>query len=257
MNGVAAPAINTLNAEGLTIRPHHDHVALNGSSQKALETIFRHPLAHNLEWNHVISLIEHIGSVEYKSNSEVAFEVSGERHRFHKPHTKDLASPELIELRKFLIRAGWSPEAESQAVIDTDPAAPSLLVVVDHHEARLYAIAGSVDDHSTHEINPYDPHHFLHHLAHKDQTREQGQRAPENPAYYEQIAQALATAGQIVVIGHGTGKSNAAHHLAEFLRAHHPETYQRIAGQLLADLSSVTVPELIEMAQQTLRQSQP
>ncbi len=44
---------------------------------------------------------------------------------------------------------------------------------------------------SEHVIKPYDPHHVLHHLAHKDQSRERGQRAPEEPACYNAIADAV------------------------------------------------------------------
>jgi len=230
-----------------------NHSVLAGAHSETLEAIFRHPLVHNLEWNDVVALIKKIGGVDQKANNEATFEVAGERHRFHKPHTKDLPGSEVIELRKFLQRAGWSPEAPTQSASDASPAAPSLMVVVDHHEARLYALSGTINEESKLEIKPYDPHHFLHHLTHKDQSREQGQRAPEDPAYYERIAQALSAGGRIVVVGHGTGKSNAAHNLTEYLRSHHPETHRRIVRELVADLSSETPPQLLEMAQQALR----
>jgi glycerol dehydrogenase-like iron-containing ADH family enzyme len=93
----------------------------------------------------------------------------------------------------------------------------------------------------------------LHHLAHKGQSHEQGQRAPEEPAYYETIAEAVALGGKIVVVGHGTGKSNAAHHLTDYLQSHHRETYLRVVRQMAADLSSITKPQLLELARQALR----
>jgi phosphoheptose isomerase len=101
-------------------------------------------------------------------------------------------------------------------------------------------------------IRPYDPHHFLHHLSHKGQSRERGQRAPEEPAFYEQIAQALALGGKIILVGHGTGKRNAAHHLADFLRSHHRETYDRVVREIVADLSSITTPQLLDLSRQAL-----
>ena len=39
-------------------------------------------------------------------------------------------------------------------------------------------------------------------------------------------------AGKIVVVGHGTGKSNAAHHLLEYLKSHHSETHQRVVSEM-------------------------
>ena len=227
--------------------------SVTGSHRRTLEAIFRHPSAHNLEWNDVVGLIREIGEAHEKANGEFVFEVAGKRHIMRKPHTKDLTSSEVIEIRHFLTQAGWSPELSSQPAVHPDPAAPSLLIVVDHHEAKIFHVDVTSDDASEHLLKPYDPHHFLHHLAHKDQSREQGQRAPEEPAYYEEIAEAVALGGKIVVVGHGAGKSDAAHHLTEYLRSHHSETYGRIVREIVADLSSITTRQLLDLARQALR----
>src|ERR1700677_423388 len=91
--------------------PPSDQPSLTGSNRRTLVAIFRHPSAHNLEWGDVVALFEKIGDIEQKANSEFAIEVAGVRHRMHKPHTKDLTGPEVIELRHFLAQAGWSAEA--------------------------------------------------------------------------------------------------------------------------------------------------
>jgi len=61
---------------------------------------------------------------------------------------------------------------------------------------------------------------------------------------YEEIAKDIALANEIVLIGHATGKSNAADFLKEYLQAHHPEISQRIIAKGSADLSAVTEPEI-------------
>jgi hypothetical protein len=225
---------------------------LHGAHLRTLEAVFHHPVAHNLEWGNVVGLMEKIGTVHEKANNRFAFEVGGETHLMHKPHTKDLTSTEVVDLRHFLQRAGWSPGAPSQAPAHTDPAPPSVMVVLDHHGAKLYHIDLTSGASTGAELRPYDPHHFLHHLAHKDQSREQGQRAPEDPDYYRRIAAAVAHAGRIVIVGHGVGKSNAALHLSEFLRSHHPETYARVVRQIDTDLSATTTPQLQQLARQAL-----
>jgi hypothetical protein len=227
---------------------------LSGADHRTLEAIFRHPSAHNLEWRDVVALLETMGEVEEKANNEFSIEIAGKRHLLHKPHTKDLTGSEVIDLRQFLIAAGWSHEAPSQPAAHPVPAAPSLMVVVDHHGAKIYAIDLASDDVSKHEITPYDPHHFLHHLTHKDQSHERGQRAPEEPAFYESIAQAVALGGRIVVVGHGEGKSNAADHLTEYLRVHHRDTFHRIVREVVADLSSATPAQLLDIARKALRE---
>jgi len=226
---------------------------LSGAHRRTLEAIFRHPMPHNLEWRDAVNLITEIGTVHEQADGKFAFEIAGQRRLLHKPHTKDLTSSEVAELRHVLAHAGWSPDHSSQAPAHPTPPAPTLLIVTDHYGTRIFDVNVSAADAAAHVIKPYDPHHFLHHLVHKDQSRERGQRAPEEPAYYKQIADAVALGGRLVVVGHGTGKSNAAHHLTEYLRAHHPETYQRIVREISTDLSSITDPQLLALVHQALR----
>ncbi|HTT40251.1 MAG TPA: hypothetical protein VMH32_21575 [Burkholderiales bacterium] len=225
---------------------------IHGAHLRTLEAVFRHPPAHNLEWTDVVALIEKIGAVRKRSGDSFSLDVGSEQVLMCKPHSKDLSISDVVDLRHFLERAGWSPEAPPQGTARRQPAAPILLVAVDHHGARIYRVDALSGDASKREIRPYDPHHFLHHLTHKGQSREEGQRAPEEASFYGAIADALAAGGAIVVVGHGTGKSNAAQHLTEYLRTHHRETYQRIVSEIGADLSAITPPQLLALAEQAL-----
>jgi hypothetical protein len=224
--------------------------ALHGAHLRTLEALFRHPTAHNIEWMDVISLFEHIGAVQRKANERYNLDLAGEHYLIHKTHGKELTGSDVVDLRHFLQRAGWSPEVPSPAVAPRDLESVSLMVVVDHHGARIYRVQRASGDASSHEITPYDPHHFLHHLTHKDQSREEGQRASEDPGFYGRIGDALAGAGRILIVGHGKGKSNAARHLLEYLRVHHGGTYQRVVREIEADLSAVTTPQLLQLAEQ-------
>jgi hypothetical protein len=62
---------------------------------------------------------------------------------------------------------------------------------VDHHGGKIYRIEPESGDAAPREITPYDPHHFLHHLTHKDQLREAGQRASVDPSLYRRTGAAL------------------------------------------------------------------
>jgi hypothetical protein len=229
-----------------------NRASIHSEQRRTLEAIFRHPTTSNLEWMDVVELVGKIGTMDRTANDKYDLQVGGKRHLMHKPHTKDLTESEVIDLRHFLKEAGWSPEAPSEAQTHPDPSAPTLMVVVDHHGTKIYRIDPVSGDASRQEIRPYDPHGFLHHLVHKGQSEEKGQRAPEDTTFYKRIADALAAGGKIVVVGHGTGKSNAADHLTEYLRTHHRETYQRVVSELTADLSSVTLPQLLVLAQEAM-----
>ena len=126
------------------------------------------------------------------------------------------------------------------------------MVAVDHHEARVYHLDVGSHDLSEHAIKPYDPHHFLHHLSHKDQPRERGQRAPEDAGFYEEIAGALIAAKRIVVVGHGAGHSNAAVHLVEHLRTHHHNTFRHLTRMITADFADMTPGELLDAGRRAL-----
>jgi hypothetical protein len=90
--------------------------AIHGAHLRTLEALFRHPPAHNLEWMDVMALIAKIGALRQKTNGELSFEVSGEHYLMRRPHTKHLTSSEVADLRRFLLRAGWSPATPPRAL---------------------------------------------------------------------------------------------------------------------------------------------
>jgi hypothetical protein len=134
------------------------------------------------------------------------------------------------------------------------PAAPvRMIVVVDHHAARIF---GDPDGPKTEEtIKPADPHHFHHHLVHKKESHYQGDRVPEDGAFYAAIAKALTPATQIVIIGHGVGKSNAAVVLMDHLKSHHAQIAKAVVAEESADLSALTVPQIEALARKHMIES--
>jgi len=220
--------------------------------RRVLETIFRHPTPGNLAWSEALHLIERLGTAQEEPNGKILLAIGEHRHVLHQPHAKELTREEVTELRKFLEAAGATPAsvdvAEEEQGIES--ATPDMLLTVDHHEARLFAIEGTSAQART--LRPYDPHHFLHHLTHRQERELRGQREPEESSYYAQIAAALAPARRIVVLGHGTGHSNAAAHLQELLRAKHPDIARRVVATKAVDLSAVTEPQLLASAAELL-----
>ena len=220
--------------------------------RRTLEAIFRHPVPGNLAWSDVVHLIDRLGTARQEPNGRLLLTVGDQRHVFHEPHGKDLTPEQVSQLRKFLAGAGVTPESVNVADEDRAPESASLdmVVAVDHHQARLFTIEGASATART--LRPYDPHHFLHHLSHRQELALRGQRDPEEPSYYAQIAEALVPARRIVLVGHGTGHSNAAAHLEELLRTRHPEIARRIVATQAADLSAITERQLLALASKVL-----
>jgi hypothetical protein len=227
------------------------HRILN-RDRRTLEAIFRHPVSSNIAWSDALHLTERLGTARQEHNGRILLEIGQQRHVFHQPHGKALTAEEVAQFRRLLESAGVTPA--SVEVVEEEQLAESptldMVVAIDHHQTRLFTITGTSETART--LRPYDPYHFLHHLSHRQDRELRGQREPEEPSYYAGIAAALAPARRIVLLGHGTGHSNAAAHLEEVLRAKHPEIHRRIVAAKAVDLSAITEPQLLALATETL-----
>jgi hypothetical protein len=101
-----------------------------------------------------------------------------------------------------------------------------------------------------------DPRHMLHHMVQKTRRLDHGKTSADDRVFLESIAEALATGGRIAVIGHGGGESNMANQATAYLKAHHKETYGRIAGEIVADLPGLTTPQLLDLGRHALEDHQ-
>lgn len=138
---------------------------------------------------------------------------------------------------------------------------PNIIVAVDHATAKVFRAGPARAGASAREISHDAPQQFRHHIDRQQQDADRDEKHPEDITFFEQIAGACIDADRIVLIGHGHGQSNAAHHLIAHFSAHHPELADRVLPALTADLSHITDAQLIELGHHALqdaaRSSQP
>jgi len=206
------------------------------------QSLLHGKLPRTLHWSDAVELIGHLGRVETHGGDDFTFVVGHQREAFKRPRTPEFGVTEVSRLRKFLKEAG----SESVAIESAPPS--RMVVVIDHHGAHIFHGQGL--DRPTQEasIEPYDPKHFHHHLVHRKEAHFEGDRVPEETSFYEEVAAALRDAGEIVLIGSGTGKSSAVTVLAEYLEKHHSDTARRVKAIEMADLSALTEPEIEAIA---------
>jgi hypothetical protein len=222
------------------------HAQLRRDHEELLESLVGGKLPRNLTWSAVVDLIGQIGEVKPHGNDEFTFVVGSQREVFKRASTHNLEVEEIARLRRFLRAAEVQRKpAEARPL-------GRMVVVIDHHVAHIYHDTGGSRPEGEVSVKPYDPFGFQHHLIHRKEAHYEGERVPEEDSYYEEVAQDLAHAATIVLIGHATGKSNAAVFLSEYLKSHHPETFQRIIATETADLSALTEPEIEEIARKHL-----
>jgi hypothetical protein len=203
-------------------------------------------LPRALAWEDAVSLVSHLGQIESHVGEEVTFVIGKERANFKQPQSGELDIDDVSRLRK-LLKAGGS-----DAIATEYPQPCRMIVVLDHHVAHVYQDVDRSRPQETNTIHPVDPHHFHHHLVHKKEAHYQGDRVPEDKVFYQDIAKALAPANEIVLIGHGVGKSNAAAALNEYLKAHASELAKLVKSIESADLSALTQPEIELIAKRYL-----
>jgi hypothetical protein len=214
---------------------------LSGAHRRTYDTIFQHPVSHNLKWHDVRTLLDHLGDMTMEPNGNLKVTRHGEILVLHPHRTKDVAETrELMDIRHFLERSDKAaPVAES--------AAPDWLVVVNHHEALIYRteVQGSVPQ----VIRPHEPAEQAR-QAHEARDYFSGKEKPAPSGFFEQIAQALKDAGEILVFGTGTGASSEMDNFITWLKQHHAELAQRIKGTVAIDESHLTEPQLLAKARE-------
>ena len=215
---------------------------LGRKDEVLLASLLAGKLPLNLSWAEVVELIGRLGTVEPHGGNEFAFAVGSQRAFFKRPNTHSLDVHEVSRIRSFLreATANASPEKPSQP--------GRIVVVVDHHSARIYQDFGAAGSGGETTVKPADPHGFHHHLIHRKEAHYEGERVPEDPSFYEQVARDLVPAREIVLVGHGTGKSSALNFLMEYLKAHHPTIFQRVVATEVMDLSAITEREVEAIA---------
>lgn len=218
-------------AEGMSTHIRHDLELLH-------QSLLGGKLPRNLSWSDTIELIAQLGEVQPHGKDEFVFIVGTQRSFFKHPHTHELGVEEVARLRKFLRDAG--PETLTKTA--NQPC--RMVVVIDHHAAHVYRDFNTSRPEEEKTARPYDPFGFHHHLIHKKEAHYKGERVPEEQTFYEEVAKELLAADEIVLIGHGTGKSSSVDYLADFLKKHHHSISQHVIATETADLSALTEPEI-------------
>ena len=182
---------------------------LTGSHRRTYDTIFQHPLAHNLQWREVNALLEEIGHVAQEPNGNLKVTRNGQTMVLHPPRTKDFSdADELMDLRHFLERSEMTEAA-------TDAKDVHWLLVIDHHEARIFhaEMHGAVPQ----RLLPHAPEEYFRHAKHSLETS-RGKEKPDPNSFFEPVAKALASGEPYPHLRHRQGdeqRDGSVHRLVE------------------------------------------
>jgi hypothetical protein len=209
---------------------------LSGAHLRAYEKIFQHPISHNLGWREVRALFAELGQVVEEPNGKITITRNGHSLVLHPSHTKDVSENDaIVQMRHFLERSEKSPP-------ELGGDQNHFLLVINHHEARIFRseMHGALPQ----RILPHEPDDYFRH-AQDSKEFSRGQEKPDPNSFFEPVAKALKDAGKILIFGSGKGTSSEMDQFIAWLKIHHAELAERIAGAKVIDEHHMTEPQLL------------
>jgi len=224
---------------------------LNGHHRTTLDSLFRNPASHNVEWHDVLSLLQHSGTVTERHNGDYEVAIGGHAMIVDRPKGHDLEGDQLRTLRLFLATAGMSPDHNAVSMPTPAPAAgdgATCIVLIDHHHAKIFETCRK---HETANapivLKPADDEGARRRVMHRQADHDHdGGHASEETAYYQRISDDLVQATRIVVLSDGEGRSNAGDHLVAYLERHHGDIAHRIIATDRVNVSQLSDGEVVE-----------
>jgi hypothetical protein len=239
------PGEDSMKKDRMTMISRH----LNGHHRKTLASIFRHPASHNVEWHDVLSLLNNLGDVTERHNGSYDVAIGTDQFVLASPHGHDLSGDELRHLKDFLTQAGLSPDTlppEGPSPVVAEPIEHACIVLIDHHQARLFGLRSEGSDMTVPTIlKSEDADGSARRVEHKqgNDDHDGGHAAEEDP-WYERISTDLKAADTIVVLSDGKGRSSAGAYLVEYLGRRHPDIAKRIVATERVDVAHLSDGEI-------------
>ena len=212
---------------------------LTGALLRTYNTIFGKPDSHDVGWQEIHALFQKLGQVADETNGDLKVTRHGQILVLHPPRAKDAyEKDEILALRHFLERSeSLAPELNGRD--------PHMLLVIDHHEARLFC--SEVNGGIPHQILPYEPGGYFWHTR-KPKNSSKGVKAPNLNDFFKHIAEALQAAGQILIFG--TGTSREMDQFMAWLNLNQPDVAGRIIGSIVVKVDLLVEGRLLEKARE-------
>ena len=127
-----------------------------------------------------------------------------------------------------------------------------VVAVVTHDQTRIWATDAIRGETPTLVSRP-GAEHVHHHVRQGQGSRGHEANRFEIP-YYEGVSKSLEPAGQILLIGHGKGKSNSMIRFVQHMERHHLSTAKKIVGAIDANLPALSEPQILAAAREWYEQ---
>lgn len=123
----------------------------------------------------------------------------------------------------------------------------NVVAAIDFHETSVYPTDAAPGQRPERIVasDPLGRFHKVHHQA----GNPKGIYEADSPEYWREIADALSSAGAILLLGHGKGHANASHHWVAYVEKHRPDVAARIMADVRVDLERLNAEQVLRLAQ--------
>jgi hypothetical protein len=122
-----------------------------------------------------------------------------------------------------------------------------VVVAIDFHESVVY-VTDAPGGQRPERLVATDPQGHFHKVHHRS-GNPSGAYEDDSPAYWHDVADAIAPAGAILLLGHGRGKANASHHLVAYVEEHRKDVAAKIVADVRADIDHLDANQVLGLAQ--------
>ncbi len=124
-----------------------------------------------------------------------------------------------------------------------------VVAAVTHTDTRIWATDADRGDKPEVVARPSEEH-VHHHVRSEHKTTHGHETHHFEHSYLESVAQTLKPAEQILLIGHGKGKSNSMLKLIQHLERLHPKTAEKVVAALDINVPALTEPQILAAARE-------
>lgn len=124
----------------------------------------------------------------------------------------------------------------------------NIVAVVEFHRASIFPTDSSPGELPEHVVAT-DPRGRFHKVNHHA-GNPGGIYEADSLEYWEAITEAVAPAGSILLVGHGTGKANAAQHWLDYVKRHRKDVASKVVADVVVDIDALDDRQILRLAQQ-------
>ena len=123
----------------------------------------------------------------------------------------------------------------------------NVVAVIAFRESSIYPTDAAPGERPERVVasDPLGRFHKVHHQA----GNPDGRYEDDSPEYWQELTEALAPAGAILLLGHGKGKANASHRWVAHVEKHNKEVAAKVVADVRVDIDHLDDAQVLRLAQ--------